>query len=98
MKIVVTDAKMKIMQSVRSDLDALGDIVVTEKDDEDTLVQAVAGADLIVICYSQITRNVIKAGNKLKAILKWGVRMLDNGMTYSKRRKTGLKSSQINFR
>ena len=73
MKIVLTDAKMKIMQSVWADLNALGNIVVTENDDEDTLIQAVADADLVVICYAPITRKIIDAGKKLKAILKWGV-------------------------
>ena len=61
------------MQSVWRELNALGNIVVVEKNDEDTLVQAVVDADLIVICYAQITRNIIESGKKLKAILKWGV-------------------------
>ena len=61
------------MHSVLSELNALGKIVVIENDDEDTLIQAVADADLIVICYAKITRKVIKSGKQLKAILKWGV-------------------------
>ena len=73
MKIVLTDAKMKIMQSAWSDLNALGNIIVIESDDEDSLIQAVVDADLVVICYAQITRKIIAAGKKLKAILKWGV-------------------------
>lgn len=73
MNIVITDAKMNIMQSVRGELNALGNVVVTEDDHENTLVQAVAEAELVVICYAEITRSVIESGKKLKAILKWGV-------------------------
>lgn len=72
-KIVLTDADMNIMQSVRGDLDALGDVVITENGDEGTLVRAVSDADLVVICYAPVTRRVIEAGKNLKAILKWGV-------------------------
>lgn len=72
-KIVLTDVKMKILHSVWEELQSLGDVKVTENDDEDTLVRAVTDADLIIICYAPITRRVIKAGKKLKAILKWGV-------------------------
>jgi D-3-phosphoglycerate dehydrogenase len=71
--IVLTDAKMNMLQSVREELEALGNILVTDGDDEDTLIRAVADAELIVICYAKITRKVIQSGKKLKAILKWGV-------------------------
>lgn len=72
-KIVLTDAEMNIMQSLRAELEALGDILVVEDEKEETLVQAVADADLLVICYAPVTRKVIDAGKNLKAILKWGV-------------------------
>ena len=71
--IVLTDAKMKMLQSVWGKLQALGNILVTENDDEDTLIRFTADADLIVICYAEITRKVIQSGKNLKAILKWGV-------------------------
>lgn len=71
--IVITDANMKILQSVWREAKALGNIQVTENDDEETLIQAVADADLIIICYAKITRKIIQSGKKLKAILKWGV-------------------------
>jgi D-3-phosphoglycerate dehydrogenase len=72
-KIVLTDAEMKMLHSVWNEVQALGELKVTENDDEDTLVQEVADADLIIICYAAITRRVIETGKKLKAILKWGV-------------------------
>jgi D-3-phosphoglycerate dehydrogenase len=72
-KIVLTDAEMKMLHSVWNHVRALGELTVTENDDEDTLVQEVADADLIIICYAAITRRVIETGKKLKAILKWGV-------------------------
>ena len=71
--IVLTDVEMNIMQSVRPELEALGDILVVEDEKEETLVRAVADADLLVICYAPVTRKVIEAGKNLKAILKWGV-------------------------
>jgi D-3-phosphoglycerate dehydrogenase len=72
-RIVLTEAKMKMLHSVWDELQSLGNVKVTENDDEDTLVRAVTDADLIIICYAPITRRVIRAGKKLKAILKWGV-------------------------
>jgi D-3-phosphoglycerate dehydrogenase len=72
-KIVLTDAKMKMLHSVWNEVRALGKLKVSENDDEDTLVQEVADADLLIICYAPITRRVIETGKKLKAILKWGV-------------------------
>ena len=72
-KIVITDAKMKMLNSVWNEIIAFGEIVVTERDDEETLIRAVADADLIIICYAKITGKIIRSGKKLKAILKWGV-------------------------
>jgi D-3-phosphoglycerate dehydrogenase len=72
-KIVLTDVEMKMLHSVWNEVNVLGELKVTENDDEDTLVQEVADADLIIICYAPITRRVIETGKKLKAILKWGV-------------------------
>lgn len=72
-KIVLTDARMKMLQSVWGELQALGNILVTKSDDENTLIRVVSDADLIIICYANITRKVIQSGKNLKAILKWGV-------------------------
>lgn len=40
---------------------------------EDELVRAVADADLLLMCYARITRRVIEAAPKLRAIVKYGV-------------------------
>ncbi len=40
---------------------------------EDELVQAVADTDLLLMCYSRITRRVIDAAPRLRAIIKYGV-------------------------
>ncbi len=40
---------------------------------EDALAQAVADADLILMCYTPITARVIEAAPKLKGIVKYGV-------------------------
>jgi D-3-phosphoglycerate dehydrogenase len=40
---------------------------------EDELVRAVADADLLLMCYARITRRVIEAAPRLRAIVKYGV-------------------------
>ena len=40
---------------------------------EDLLVEAVADAELILMCYTPISRRVIEAAPKLRAIVKYGV-------------------------
>ncbi len=72
-KIVITDAKMKMLHSVWPEVQSLGTLVVTANDAAATLSRAVSDADLLVICYAQITRPIIQSATKLKAILKWGV-------------------------
>jgi D-3-phosphoglycerate dehydrogenase len=72
-KVLLTDAKMNMLGSVMDRLTAVADVVTSEHDDEETLCRDVADADLIIICYADITRRVIAAAPKLKAILKWGV-------------------------
>lgn len=41
--------------------------------DEKTLIDAVRDAELLLMCYTPITKNVIDAADKLKAIVKYGV-------------------------
>ncbi len=72
-KIVLTDAKMKMLSTVWDEINELGTVMVTPNDDEDTLMDAVADASLLIICYAPVSRKVIEAGKGLKAILKWGV-------------------------
>jgi phosphoglycerate dehydrogenase-like enzyme len=69
-KIVLTDAKMNMLQGVWQEINALGQIEVTKNDHTETLIQAVADADLIITCYASITRQIIQSGKKLKAVLK----------------------------
>ena len=71
-KIVLTDAKMKMLQSVWSEINTLGEVVVANDDGEETLAKETSDADLIIICYANITRRIIAGGKNLKAILKWG--------------------------
>ena len=80
MNIVLTDAKMKIMQSVWEELQALWHITVTDNDDEETLIRVVADTNLIDICYAEITLKVIQSGRHLNAILKWSVGVDSIGM------------------
>lgn len=40
---------------------------------EDELIEAVRDADLLLMCYTPITENVINAASNLKAIVKYGV-------------------------
>ena len=72
-KIVLTDAKMDMLRNVWPEINALGKVYVAESDDEKTLIQKVSDADLLIICYAQITSRIIEAGKNLKAILEWGV-------------------------
>jgi D-3-phosphoglycerate dehydrogenase len=72
-KIVLTDAKMKMLHSVWTEINILGEVKVTPDDNENTILKEVVNADLLITCYASITRRVINAGKDLKAILKWGV-------------------------
>lgn len=72
-KIVLTDAKMKMLHSVWTEFSALGDIKVVDDDSKDSLLREAEKAELIITCYAGISRDVIEAGKHLKAILKWGV-------------------------
>jgi len=72
-KVLLTDASMNMLGSVMDQLTAVADVVTSKKDDEQTLCREIVDTDLIIICYADITRRVIAAAPKLKAILKWGV-------------------------
>jgi len=74
MKIVRTDAELqtptidKQLQSMGHELVLLYDGVT-----EDELVNAVSDADLLLMCYTPITRRIIDSAAKLKGIVKYGV-------------------------
>jgi len=59
-------------------LRAVGDVISLERCDEDALVEAVAGADALVVrTRSEVTRRVLERGTNLKVIGRGGVG-LDN--------------------
>jgi D-3-phosphoglycerate dehydrogenase len=64
---------MDMLRNVWPEINALGKVYVAESNDEKTLIQKVSDADLLIVCYAQITSRIIEAGKNLKAILKWGV-------------------------
>ncbi|MDH5750328.1 MAG: hypothetical protein OEY85_13545, partial [Rhodospirillales bacterium] len=71
--ILRTDAELGIIEQY---LDRLRDVAVvttTEHYDEPGLIQAAAGADLILTCYTEITAAVMNAAPNLKGIVKYGV-------------------------
>ncbi len=74
MKAVRTDAELecpRIDAGLRGrglDLVLLPDGVA-----EDELARAVAGADLLLMCYTPITRRVIEGATRLRGIVKYGV-------------------------
>jgi D-3-phosphoglycerate dehydrogenase len=72
--IVRTDRELE-MGRVDRHLRAMGAEVLLLPDGtpEDELVRAVADADLLLMCYARITRRVIEAAPKLRAIVKYGV-------------------------
>ena len=56
-----------------ADLAAHCDIRVTEDEDEETLIDAVKGATVLMITYGKVSRRVLEAGQPtLKAVIKMG--------------------------
>ncbi len=72
-KIVTTDANMYMLRHVADELNEIGNAIVTEDDREETLLRHVSDADLLVVCYAKVTRNIIAEAKSLKGILMWGV-------------------------
>lgn len=74
MKIVRTDCELEV-PLVDAALRDAGHQVVLLPDGvtEDRLCAEAAGADLILMCYTPITRRVIEAAPRLKGIVKYGV-------------------------
>jgi len=73
-KIVRTDRELETPH-IDGTLRAAGHELVLLPDGtaEDDLVDAVGGADLILMCYTPITARVIRAAESLKGIVKYGV-------------------------
>ena len=74
MKIIRTDRELRTPK-VDAELRAAGHELVLLPDgvSEDQLVAEVKDTDLILMCYTPITRRVIAAAPKLRGILKYGV-------------------------
>lgn len=72
-KVVRTDKSMYILASQFEHLEAVADVVTTENDEEQTILEAIDGASLIMVSSATITRNILEAGRDLKGVLKWGV-------------------------
>ncbi|MGN6305612.1 MAG: C-terminal binding protein, partial [Mesorhizobium sp.] len=74
MKAVRTDAELEC-PGIDAGLRARGVELVTLPDGiaEGELCQAVADADILLMCYTPITARVIKAAPRLKGIVKYGV-------------------------
>ncbi|WP_254565887.1 2-hydroxyacid dehydrogenase [Oscillatoria sp. HE19RPO] len=72
-KIVTTDANMYMLRHVAEELNEIGNAIVTEDDREETLLRHIQDADLLVVCYAKVTRNIIAAAKSLKGIIMWGV-------------------------
>ncbi|WP_281968814.1 2-hydroxyacid dehydrogenase [Roseovarius nanhaiticus] len=74
MKIVRTDAELQTPITDAA-LRGAGHDLVTLPDgiDEDSLIAALADADLLLMCYTPVTARVIAAAPKLRGIVKYGV-------------------------
>ncbi|SEL25396.1 D-3-phosphoglycerate dehydrogenase [Roseovarius nanhaiticus] len=74
MKIVRTDAELQTPITDAA-LRGAGHDLVTLPDgiDEDSLIAALADADLLLMCYTPVTARVISAAPKLRGIVKYGV-------------------------
>lgn len=74
MKAVRTDAELEC-PGIDAGLRARGVELVTLPDgiSEDALAEAVADADLLLMCYTPITARVIGAAKRLRGIVKYGV-------------------------
>lgn len=74
MKIVRTDSELQtpfLDQELRSAGHEL--VLLPDGTSESDLINATRDADLILMCYTPITRNVIKNARSLKGIVKYGV-------------------------
>ena len=73
-RIVRTDRELQT-PLIDSTLRAAGHELVLLPDgvSEDALIEAVAGAELLLMCYTPVTARVIAAAPRLKGIVKYGV-------------------------
>jgi len=72
-KILLTDEEVHL-ENVIKKLENVANVVMSESNDEQTLINHVRDANLIVVsCFTKITTKLILTGKKLKAIIKYGV-------------------------
>jgi len=73
-RVVRTDRELEL-PGVDAALRAAGHelLLLSEKTNESELVEATREAELLLMCYTPVTRRVIDAATKLKGIVKYGV-------------------------
>ncbi len=72
-KVVRTDKGMDVLSTQLQNLAKIADIVTTDDDQEDAIIDAIRDADLILVSGAHITRRIFEEAKKLKGLLKWGV-------------------------
>ena len=72
-KVVRTDRAMEVLGSRLAELEALAHVITTPDDREETLIEAVTDADVLLVSGARITRAVFQAATRLRALIKWGV-------------------------
>ena len=68
-----TDKGMEVLKSQLHELEKIATVITAPSDDEETLVEMIRDAELVMVSGATITRRVFEAGTKLKGLLKWGV-------------------------
>lgn len=72
-KILRTDTEVHSDNKLR-EIEAMGEVVTAENNDEATLERGVEDAELILVsCFTTISSSVMDRANKLRAILEFGV-------------------------
>jgi len=72
-KILLTDEEVHF-ENVIEELENIANVVLSESNDEHTLISHVGDTNIIVVsCFTKITSKLILNGKKLKAVIKYGV-------------------------
>jgi len=71
--ILRTDAELFILEPRMQALTEIAEVITAPSDDEATLIDMAADADIILTCYAFITKAVIEAAPRLRGIVKYGV-------------------------
>ena len=73
-KVLVTDYVWPSLEPERAVLvKADAELVVAPNDDEDTLVELVRDVDGILVCFAQVTENVVRAAERCVVVGRYGV-------------------------